>query len=150
MRLPTKHVVVCWSLIVLSFAGFLVSLYLTYAHFRNVLPRCYVTSGCDTVITSRYSVIAGVPLALIGTVGFVVMFYLAIALLVSPGSRLMRAYEVLAYVGLLVAICLFLLQAIVLRAFCSYCLAVEGIVLLLWVGSYVLTSRWRRPEAAAP
>jgi uncharacterized membrane protein len=130
----------CAALIALSMGGFLISLYLTLAHFRNIVPPCYVTSGCESVITSRFSVIAGVPLALIGTVFFVITFYMGIALLVGFRPRLARAYEVLVYAGLLAAICLFLLQAVVLRAFCSYCIATEIIILLMWAGSFALTS----------
>ena len=53
-------------------------------------------------------------------------------------------YKVLAFVGALAMIPLFLLQAIVLKAFCSYCVATEVIMLSIWIVSFLLTT----PETA--
>jgi len=47
---------------------------------------------------------------------------------------------VLAFAGALALIPLFLLQAITLKAFCTYCVAAEAIMLLLWVGSFLLAA----------
>ena len=43
---------------------------------------------------------------------------------------------------------LFLLQAISLRAFCSYCVATEVIMLSIWIVSFLLTSRAPSAETA--
>ena len=61
----------------------------------------------------------------------------------------MRAYKVLAFVGALAIIPLFLLQAIVLKAFCTYCVATEVVMLLLWVASFLLVTpgRSEAPDA---
>ena len=110
-----------------SYAGFAVSLYLTFVHYRGYVSHCYVVEGCEQVQTSRFAVIFGVPVALLGA-----------HLLrrdVLSGDRpahqvrrvkLVRAYKVLAYLGALAAVPLFLLQAIALRAFCTYCVAHRG------------------------
>jgi uncharacterized membrane protein len=129
-----------WALVGLAFAGFLIAFYLTLTHYRNIIPPCYGTSGCEEVITSRYAVILGIPLALVGALFFSVMFYMGIALLTIPRPRVVKAYELLAYAGLLAAICLFLLQALVLKAYCTYCLTTEVIALLMWGGSFLVTS----------
>lgn len=128
------------ALVVLALAGFLISLYLTLSHYRNTIPPCHVISGCESVLTSRYAVIVGIPLSLIGTIFFAVMFYLGIALTVGPRRRVTRAYELLAFLGVLAAVLLFLLQAVVLKAYCIYCLGTEVIALLLWAGSLGVTS----------
>lgn len=122
----------------MSFAGFVVALYLTFMHYRGAIPRCYIFKECDVVQTSTYSAVFGVPVALLGTLFFVVMFYLGIALLTRYGPKLAIAYRALAYLGALVVIPLFLLQAIVLRAFCVYCLTTEILMLSMWVLSFVL------------
>jgi uncharacterized membrane protein len=143
-------------LLCLSFLGFVVSLYLTIMHYRGIVPPCQIVRGCETVQTSRYSVIAGVPVALLGTAFFTVMFYLGIGLLTGPGATLVRAYKLLAYAGALAVIPLFLIQAILLKAYCSYCLATEVIMLALWVGSFWLTpgerpgDRGQGPDRASP
>lgn len=132
--------IVRMALVVLALAGFLISFYLTLTHYRHLVPPCYVTSGCESVVTSRYSTILGIPLSLIGTIFFAVMFYLGIALITGPPKKVMRAYELLAFAGVLAAVVLFLLQAVVLKAYCSYCLGTEVIALSIWAGSLVVAS----------
>ena len=129
-----------WLLAGVAYAGFVISLYLTFVHFRGYVSPCYVVHGCEEVQTSKYSVILGVPLALIGTVFFALMFYLGIGVLTSSRLRVVQVYKVLAFAGALAIIPLFLLQAIVLKAFCSYCVATEVLMLLLWVLSFLLTA----------
>lgn len=138
MGIPKRLVRI--ALVVLALAGFLISFYLTLTHYRNAIPPCYVTTGCESVVTSRYAVIAGIPLSLIGTIFFAVMFYLGIALITGPRKRITRAYELLAFLGILAAVLLFLLQAVVLKAYCIYCLGTEVIALLLWAGSLLVAS----------
>ena len=136
-----------WLLAGAAYAGFVISLYLTFVHYRGYVSPCYVVHGCEAVQTSKYAVILGVPLALLGTVFFALMFYLGIALLTSHRRRVQSLYKVLAFVGALVIIPLFLLQAIVLKAFCTYCVATEALMLLLWVVSFWLATPGQR---AAP
>lgn len=68
------------------------------------------------------------------------MFYLGIALITGPHKMAMRAYEPLAFVRILAAVLLFSLQAVVLKAYCIYCLGTEVIALLMWAGSLLVTS----------
>jgi len=130
-----------------SYVGFVISLYLTLVHYRGYIAPCHVVHGCEVVQTSRYSVILGIPVALAGAVFFTLMFYLGIGLLTRPGLLLVRAYKLLAYAGALAVIPLFLLQAVVLRAFCSYCLATEVMMLAMWGASFALTSPRQMAEA---
>jgi len=99
--------------------------------------------GCEEVQTSEYSVILGVPLALLGTMFFALMFYLGIGLLTSSRVLVVQVYKVVAFAGALAIIPLFLLQAIVLDAFCTYCVATEAIMLLIWVLSFVIRTPGR-------
>ena len=139
---PKQRRWVPWSLLGASFAGFVLSMYLTLVHYRGYVSPCFVVHGCEQVQTSRFSVVLGIPVALLGTIFFALMFYLAIGVLTRSSSiTLVRAYKVLAFVGALAMIPLFLLQAIVLRAFCSYCVATEIIMLFIWIVSFLLTSR---------
>jgi uncharacterized membrane protein len=143
-----RHRWVPWFLTAASYAGFAISLYLTFVHYRGYVSPCYVVHGCEQVQTSRFSTILGIPVALLGVVFFAVMFYLGIALLTRSGVTLVRAYKVLAYLAALAVIPLFLLQAIALRAFCSYCVATEAIMLAMWIASFLLTSSGRAGDTA--
>jgi uncharacterized membrane protein len=137
------------ALVVLALLGFLSALYLTLVHYRGGIPRCYVVQGCDIVQTSKYSAILGVPIALFGAAYFALMFYLGIGLMATPARKLVLAYKVLSYAGALAAVPLFLLQAAVLRAFCTYCLATEAVLLLMWVGSFAVKPAGPAVPAAA-
>jgi uncharacterized membrane protein len=135
-----------WTLAVLAYAGFVVSAYLAIVHFRGYVSPCYVVSGCETVQTSKYSVVLGVPVALAGAIYFGLLFYLTVALLRGPAQWLLRAFKVLTFLGALAIIPLFLLQAIVLKAFCSYCLATEVLMLAIWILSFLLATPERSGE----
>jgi len=136
-----------WLLTGAAYAGFVISLYLTFVHYRGYVSPCYVVKGCEAVQTSKYSVVLGVPLALLGTVFFALMFYLGIGLLTGSRLQVVRVYKLLAFLGALAIIPLFLLQAIVLKAFCTYCLATEAIMLVLWVASFLLAAPERSDAA---
>ena len=123
------------ALAVLACAGLLVSFYLTLSHYRNVIPPCYVTKGCEKVVTSPYSVVAGIPISLAGVLFFALVFYLSIALATVRSRLVVLAYRTAVSLGVLVALGLFLLQALQLRAYCSYCLTTEIIAFLLWAAS---------------
>lgn len=136
-----------WTFTALSFTGFVVATYLTFVHFRGYVSPCYVVHGCETVQTSRYSVVLGVPVALAGAVFFALTFYLGVGLLTAARPWVLRTVQIVTFVAALAMIPLFLLQAIVLKAFCSYCLATEVVVLAMWVTTFVLTPA-RRPQPA--
>jgi uncharacterized membrane protein len=125
-------------LLVTALLGFIAAFYLTLVHYRGGIPRCYVVQGCDIVQTSKYSAVLGVPIALPGTIYFALMFYLGIALCVVANRAVVLTYKTLAYAGALAAIPLFLLQAAVLRAYCTYCLATEIVLVSTWLASLVL------------
>ena len=72
------------------------------------------------------------------------MFYLGIALLAAPGRKVVLGYKILAFAGALVAVPLFLLQAMVLHAYCTYCLVVEFVL----VGTWLLSLTLKVPVAA--
>jgi uncharacterized membrane protein len=137
---------VSWTLAAAAYAGLVISAYLTIVHYRGYVSPCYVVHGCETVQTSKYSVILGVPVALIGALFFGLTFYLAVGLLRSSSLTLVRVFKVFAFLGALAIIPLFLLQAIVLKAFCTYCVATEVIMLGIWILSFLLTAPERSGE----
>jgi uncharacterized membrane protein len=125
-----------WALVLVAFLGFIVSLYLTFMHYQGVVPQCHVVKGCDVVQTSQYSEVLGIPVALPGALFFAVMFYLAIGLTSARRAWLVHSYKILAYLGALAAIPLFLIQAVILKAFCTYCLVIEVLLIVTWLGSF--------------
>ena len=50
----------------LSLLGLADALYLTVEHLTGATVQCTILSGCSEVLSSRYAVVAGFPLAGIG------------------------------------------------------------------------------------
>lgn len=57
--------------LVLALAGLAVASYLTYVHYADVKPICSSISDCERVQTSDYAMFLGVPVALLGVIGYV-------------------------------------------------------------------------------
>ena len=102
-----------------ALAGVAVAAYLTWVHYDAAALICVAGGGCETVQQSSYAEIAGIPVALLGLVGYAVV----VGLIVwdSPTARLGAA--MLAFVGLAFSIYLIVLQLFVIDAVCIWCLA---------------------------
>ncbi|MHB1468288.1 MAG: vitamin K epoxide reductase family protein [Solirubrobacteraceae bacterium] len=61
------------AMMAIAFIGLGVASYLTYVHYANVSILCISGDPCKTVQTSTYSKLAGVPVALIGLIGYVLI-----------------------------------------------------------------------------
>jgi len=62
------------TLIVLAVIGVGLATYLTYIHYAGIKPLCGRGGGtCEKVQTSQYSKLAGVPVALLGLIGYVLI-----------------------------------------------------------------------------
>jgi uncharacterized membrane protein len=69
----------------LALAGLAVSGYLTYIHYAGIAPVCAGGGGaCERVQSSHYAELAGVPVALLGLVGYALILA---ALRVVCGQR---------------------------------------------------------------
>lgn len=117
----------------LSVAGLLVSAYLTWSHLRGVVPACVGdSSGCETVQTSRYAEILGVPVAMLGLVGYAGL--LSSTLLKGEAGVLFGLF--VALVGVLFSGYLTWLELFVIRALCQWCV----VSAVLMVGSLLLAA----------
>ena len=115
----------------IAFLGMVDTFYLSLKRNAGPIP-CHVTSGCNDVLTSRFSVIAGVPLSWIGLVFYVAVFCLAVFELFGTAKSL-RWLFFPAGVALLISGLLVGIQAFSLRAFCEYCLLSAAFVLAIFL-----------------
>ena len=123
---------------VLAAAGLLVSIYLSWVHFVGVPPVCVGGSGgCETVQSSRYATVSGVPVAVVGIAGYA-------ALLVSAVLR----GEVGVYLGFLISLVgtlfsayLTYLEIFVIHAICQWCVASAAIMVAAFICASV--AAWR-------
>jgi uncharacterized membrane protein len=117
---------------VLGFFGFLDSLYLTVLHFKNIIPPCTI-HGCDAVLTSTYSMIGPIPLALIGVIFYLAVILTCLLILIEDKKELLRFFHFTVLVGFLFSVVLFLIQALIIKSFCQYCLLSEIIAMGLLI-----------------
>lgn len=126
----------------LALIGLADSVYLTVHHFTAEPVPCSLISGCETVLTSSYAEIAGIPLAAFGAAAYFIAF--SLALLAAFGNRLMwTLFGVQVTLMALFTAWLIYLQAVVLEAFCQFCLISAATTLSMFI-VYLVSAFLRR------
>lgn len=123
----------------LALAGAGIAAYLTWAHLADTAPVCS-TGGCETVQHSRYAELAGIPVAALGLLAYVVI--LGLVLRDTPTLRVVAA--ALAAVALAFNLYLLALQLFVIDAICTWCVGNEGVALAL---AAITAVRARQPQS---
>ena len=114
------------SIAALALAGMAVSGYLTVLHFFETQAWCEVGSGCNIVQESAYATIAGVPIALVGLLGYGAILATVLEWFRFRNSGLVL--YVMALAAFVFSSYLAFLEAFVIQAWCPYCLASYGLV----------------------
>ena len=123
----------------LAVVGLLISAYLSWVHYAGVAPVCVGGSGgCQSVQTSSYATIFGVPVAVIGLVGYSGLLFSAWL----RGEGGIYLGFLVALVGALFSVYLTYLEVFVIHAVCEWCVASAA----LMVAALICTSfgAWRK------
>jgi uncharacterized membrane protein len=59
------------AILVLALIGIGIAGYLTYVHYAGLKVLCLSSGGCETVQSSRFAKLGGVPVALLGLIGYI-------------------------------------------------------------------------------
>jgi uncharacterized membrane protein len=100
-----------------ALAGLGIAGYLTAVHYSGGTPVCAVAHGCATVQQSDYAALAGVPVAVLGLLGYVAI----LAALARDGEVWRTAAAFLALAGLGFSGWLTYVEVGVLNAICIWC-----------------------------
>jgi uncharacterized membrane protein len=112
-------------LLVLAVLGVLISAYLTWTHFAGLTPVCTGSGeGCETVQSSRYASLLGIPVAVLGLIAYGGLVFSA-ALWREIGIYL---GFLISLVGTLFSAYLTYLEVFVIGALCQWCLASAAIM----------------------
>ena len=104
----------------IALLGVGIAAYLTYVHYAGVKPVCAAGSGgCEKVQTSAYAKLAGIPVAVLGLVGYVGI----LASLAAPGDAGRLAGAVLAISGFGFSAYLTYRELFTIHAICQWCVA---------------------------
>ncbi|VVA44464.1 Dihydroorotate dehydrogenase (quinone) [Candidatus Roizmanbacteria bacterium] len=114
-------------LILLSLLGIADATYLTFEHYRQVIPPCTVNrflpiaSDCGKVLNSSYSIAFGVPLAVFGIIQYSLLL-IAIILLAIYRKKIFTYWLILqSLVGAIFSMYFMYIQIGILKSICIYC-----------------------------
>jgi uncharacterized membrane protein len=124
------------TLIVLTTLGMFWAAYLSYVHYSGTNPVCSLKGDpCAAVQKSRYSELAGVPVALIGAIGYLLIL---VSLVASEGERARFATTALTLGGFGFSAYLTYREIFTLHKICEDCVA-SAIIMTILTG----LSIWR-------
>lgn len=107
----------------LAAAGLAIAAYLAWTKLAGAVPACGPLRGCETVNTSPYSEIAGIPVAVIGVAYSAVILVASLRWLGGRDRRGLLAAYALGLAGSLFVAYLSYLELFVIGAVCIWCAA---------------------------
>jgi uncharacterized membrane protein/glutaredoxin len=142
-----------WPLLALSCLGMVLTAYLTSAALMHAAVQgCSVGGGCDTVLTSRWATLLGVPTSLWGFIGYASLA--AVAAFVRPVDRHWSWAWTIAFFGFCYSVYLTVISLTILQSACPYCLTSLALMtailaLTVWQRPVEMTRRaWITPVAS--
>ena len=131
-------------MVALAVLGVAIAAYLTYVHYSGAQVACTAGQSCVKVQTSQWSRLAGVPVALIGLVGYLAI----VASLVAPDREESRlATLVLTLSGFGFSAYLTYRELFSIHAICEWC---AGSAVILTVMAPLSVWRFLRVPSERP
>jgi len=133
-----------WPSVVLAALGFVDAAYLTWIKLTGGAVACSNVGDCEVVNNSRFAVIGGVPIALLGAGTYLLILVLLGLERSNPaaGETTRMAVFGFSLVGTLYSAYLTYVELAILKAICPYCVASSIILTLLLALSII---RLRQP-----
>jgi uncharacterized membrane protein len=115
--------------------GLVDSLYLTYVKFTHQVAFCGGYGGCETVATSSYASIAGIPIAILGALAYLAILFLIYS---EKWGGVYQQYAPIIIFGMtlfgfLYSVFLTWVEISVLRAICPYCVVSAVVMTILFI-----------------
>jgi uncharacterized membrane protein len=126
--------------IVLATIGLCVAAYLTYIHYEGIKPVCGLGGNCEKVQSSEWSKLGGVPVALLGLIGYAAIL---VTLFIEREEALI-AGALFALAGFGFSAYLTYRELFSIDAICPWCVASAVIMSLLAI---VTTARLLKAPA---
>jgi uncharacterized membrane protein len=131
---------------VLAAIGIGIAGYLTYVHYAGINPICVAGGGgCEKVQTSKWADLGGIPVAVLGLVGYVCI----LASLLLPEDLGQMVAALLSLIGLGFSAYLTYRELFTIHAVCQWCVASAVVMALLAVVSVARVLRVEAPGGVA-
>ncbi|MBT4850144.1 vitamin K epoxide reductase family protein [Candidatus Parcubacteria bacterium] len=129
-----------YSFIVVALVGLLDAVFLTVKHYTGDIS-CSLITGCQEVLSSSYSVIFGIPTALLGAGYYIVILLAALIYAEQKKGLMLKVLSYLPTLGFLFSLWLIYLMMFVIEALCQYCLLSAMTSTLLFIFSLILIKK---------
>ena len=116
-------------ILVLALIGAGIAGYLTYVHYEGLTIACPISGGCETVQSSRYAKLDGVPVAVLGLLGYVGI----LGSLLIRGETGRVAGFAIALIGFGFSMYLTYRELFTIKAICPWCVSSAVIMTILAV-----------------
>ena len=123
--------------VALCLAGVGIAGYLTYVHYAGLRPICGISHGCETVQTSSYASLVGIPVALLGLISYVLIL---ITLRMRDERALLTGYG-LTLIAFSFSVYLTYRELFTIHAICSWCVSSLIVFSLLAITGSVRVGR---------
>ena len=125
-----------WLSITLASLGILVSIYMTIYKWTSNNAMCLGSGDCSTVNASPYSEVYGIPVALVGVLGY--SSILGLLLLQDRAGKFFEQNSTMAVFGLSLTgfaftIYLIYLELFVIKALCPFCITSQITMTILFI-----------------
>lgn len=130
----------------LALLGLLVSIYMTIYKLTANESMCIGNQGCGTVNASPYSEVYGIPVALIGVIGYAAIagvLFLEKRNFFSRDNATLFVFG-MALAGFLFTVYLIYLEIFKIRALCPFCLTSQATMTILFILS--VTRLFQQPQ----
>jgi uncharacterized membrane protein len=127
---------------VIAAVGLGIAAYLTVVHYSGGEPVCAIAHGCTVVQQSAYADLAGIPVALLGLLGYAAI----LASLAVEGEAARSATAFLALAGFGFSVWLTYVEVERLDAICIWCVA-SAVCMTLLAGLSVARALSAPPSA---
>jgi uncharacterized membrane protein len=114
-----------------ALAGLADALYLIWYHYDPAVRACFASGGCEAVNGSPFATLGGVPVAVIGAAGYLLIVAALVARRWGPlGLQRPAGYAAyaLAAAGTAFSLYLTVVEAFMLHAYCTWCLISAALV----------------------
>ena len=131
--------------VLLVLAGAVDSAYLAFLKFTGTVAACSNIGDCEAVNNSKYAEIGGIPLALLGLLGYLAILAFLVLETRFPSWKEGLHLSIFGFTlaGTIYSAYLTYIEIAVLHAICPYCVVSAVVMLLLFVISIM---RLRRLE----
>lgn len=127
------------ALIALVIVGLLVSIYMTIYKVTSNDSMCLGSGDCSTVNASIYSEVNGIPVAVIGILGYVAILGVLIYEKRTPFFKENGTLMIfgMALTGFLFTVWLIYVEVALLKALCPFCLTSQVSMTLIFIMSVI-------------